>query len=237
MSQDHPTGDALQAIRQFLVSDLSVGDTLTRIAHISVSAVPTVVMAGMALHDGSEGQASTRVYTDPDTLEIDQAQYDADRGPCLDAFRLSRPIRLDDTRDARNGDYPEFAEACLSHGVASTLSLPLHAAGGTSVGALNLYAQQPHVFDEDQQAVAAELAAAASVVLANSVAYWGAVELSEQLRQAMATRATIEQAKGVLMATSPPMGPEEAFELLKRASQRENVKLREIAQRIVDGRR
>ena len=59
------------------------------------------------------------------------------------------------------------------------------------------------------------------------------VEL-EGLRRAMESRAVIEQAKGILMAQSPSFGPDEAFEVLRRASQRENVKLREIAQRIVD---
>ena len=50
----------------------------------------------------------------------------------------------------------------------------------------------------------------------------------------MSSRAVIEQAKGVLMAEQGCL-PEEAFELLRAASQRENVKLREIAERIVAG--
>lgn len=50
----------------------------------------------------------------------------------------------------------------------------------------------------------------------------------------MRSRAVIEQAKGVLMARSTDISPDEAFDLLRRASQRENVKLRDIAQRIVE---
>ena len=78
------------------------------------------------------------------------------------------------------------------------------------------------------------LASAAAIVLANASAYWEANQLSEQLNQAMRSRAVIEQAKGILMARSPDLGPDEAFEVLRKASQRENVKLRDIAQRIVD---
>jgi AmiR/NasT family two-component response regulator len=52
----------------------------------------------------------------------------------------------------------------------------------------------------------------------------------------MQSRAVIEQAKGILMARSPALTADEAFELLRKASQRENVKLRDIAQRIVDRR-
>ena len=70
----------------------------------------------------------------------------------------------------------------------------------------------------------------------NASAYWQATQLSEQLGQAMQSRAVIEQAKGILMARSPHLEADEAFDLLRKASQRENVKLRDIAQRIVDRR-
>ncbi|MDQ3641569.1 MAG: ANTAR domain-containing protein, partial [Actinomycetota bacterium] len=55
-----------------------------------------------------------------------------------------------------------------------------------------------------------------------------------QLAQAMQSRAVIEQAKGILMGRSPQMTADEAFDVLRKASQRENVKVRDIAQRIVD---
>jgi AmiR/NasT family two-component response regulator len=53
------------------------------------------------------------------------------------------------------------------------------------------------------------------------------------LRQAMQTRATIDQAIGLLMA---PGGrtPKAAFDLLVRASQRENRKMRDMAAEMVD---
>jgi AmiR/NasT family two-component response regulator len=73
-------------------------------------------------------------------------------------------------------------------------------------------------------------------VLVNASAYWQASHLSEQLAEAMRSRAVIEQAKGILMARSPQLSADEAFDVLRRASQRENVKLRDIAQRIVDRR-
>ena len=71
-------------------------------------------------------------------------------------------------------------------------------------------------------------------MLVNASAYWQATQLGEQLSQAMQSRAVIEQAKGILMARSPQMTADDAFELLRKASQRENIKLRDIAQRIVD---
>jgi AmiR/NasT family two-component response regulator len=67
-------------------------------------------------------------------------------------------------------------------------------------------------------------------------AYWTAFDLGVHLNEALKTRAVIEQAKGMIMARSPGLTPDEAFDLLRKASQRENVKLRLIAQRIVERR-
>ena len=58
-------------------------------------------------------------------------------------------------------------------------------------------------------------------------------ELS-QLREALATRPVIDQAKGILIARWG-CGPDEAFRMLAEASQRENRKLRDIAKAMVDG--
>jgi AmiR/NasT family two-component response regulator len=53
----------------------------------------------------------------------------------------------------------------------------------------------------------------------------------ESLHKAMEHRSVIEQAKGVLMS-SMQIGPDAAFAVLVAASQRENVKLRDVAARI-----
>jgi response regulator NasT len=56
----------------------------------------------------------------------------------------------------------------------------------------------------------------------------------DQLREALGTRPVIDQAKGMLIA-SHGCSPEEAFQMLSAASQRENRKLREVAEAMVDG--
>jgi AmiR/NasT family two-component response regulator len=62
--------------------------------------------------------------------------------------------------------------------------------------------------------------------------HWDAHQLSENLDQAMQSRSAIDQAVGV-MPSGGGHTPEEAFQMLVRASQRENRKLREIAEEIV----
>ena len=228
-----PAAEALRALSQFLVADAPFGDTLHRVAEISEASVPGARFVGITML-GEDERATTAVFTDRDAPEIDQAQYDTGRGPCLDAWRKKATVRVDDMR-ATDPDYSEFARACLDHGIRSTLSLPLVAAD-RGIGALNFYSVDPAAFSGDDERVAADLATAASAVLANAVAYWGAYELSHQMTEAMQSRAVIEQAKGMLMASSPGLTPDDAFDLLRRASQRENVKLRDIAQRVVDRR-
>jgi two-component system, response regulator / RNA-binding antiterminator len=56
----------------------------------------------------------------------------------------------------------------------------------------------------------------------------------DQLREALGTRPVIDQAKGMLIARHG-CSPEEAFQMLSAASQRENRKLRDVAEAMVEG--
>src|SRR4051794_38574887 len=116
---------ALSALARFQVTDATVGETLLRIALITTEAVPSAALAGMTML-GEDGQPTTAVCTDDEAPEIDAAQYRDQKGPCLDAWRHTRVFRVDSIEDAAS-DYPAFVEACQTHGVLSTLSLPIPA--------------------------------------------------------------------------------------------------------------
>jgi GAF domain-containing protein len=223
--------EALASITRFLITDVPLGDVLLQVAQATVNAMSGAEMAGITM-GSAEGKPVTGVFTDPGSPDIDAAQYESGNGPCLEAWHTKRAVRVDDM-SAAHERYPEFSKLAMAHGVQSTLSLPL-VAGDQGIGALNLYAPQPESFSIEDERVGVELASTAAVVLANASAYWNAYELSENLSEAMKSRAVIEQAKGMLMARSETLSPDDAFDLLRRASQRENVKLRDIAQRIVN---
>jgi transcriptional regulator with GAF, ATPase, and Fis domain len=210
-----------------------VGEALQRIAEITLEAVPAADIVGMTML-GEDEQPTTAVYTDEESPEIDAAQYREGKGPCLDAWRQNSVFRVRHVEDCAEV-YPAFASACLDHGVLSTLSLPL-VNGDDAVGAMNLYARVADGFADDDETLGRELAGAGGAILGNVSAYVSALELGQHLNEAMRTRAVIEQAKGMLMARSPGLDPEGAFGLLRTASQRENAKLRDIAQRIVERR-
>ena len=136
-------------------------------------------------------------------------------------------LAIADTTDPPR--WEAFARSAAAHGVCSTLSVPLFV-GDRALGALNLYSRTVDGFADD--ASAQLFALQASVVLANSQAYWAAQALGVQLQTALESRAVIEQAKGVLVGRHG-CDPETAFTMLRDESQRRNVKLREVASETV----
>ncbi len=169
------------------------------------------------------------MFTDDTAPQIDAAQYETGIGPCLDAFRHQQVHRTDFVDKDRQ--WPPFSEAAGARGVQSCLSLPL-VARHEGVGALNFHSRATEAFTDDDIEVGLHFATQAASVLANSQAYWDAHHLSQDVATALHTRTTIEQAKGILMGTRG-CPAEEALEILVRAAQRENRKLREISEEMV----
>lgn len=216
------------ALSLLVVDQQSVVETLDQIATLARDGIGAADYAAVTtLHDH---RPETTVATDPIITEIDQAQYDADDGPCLDSFRSGEIRLIDDTTEEAR--WPEFTATATAHGIRSTLSLPLMARD-EGIGALNLYSRRPHSFSAADQARAATFAKPAAVLLANTHLFWQARKLADNLELALASRAVIDQAKGILMAQEG-IDADAAFDRLRQTSQRENLKLREVAQRLVD---
>ena len=227
---DYPDhlSEGISELSRLLVNEEALDDTLQRVADLACRNIGGADVAGVTLL--RDGQPTTAVFTDPTSPEVDSAQYETGVGPCLDAFRHQQVFRIESTtQDERWG---AFSEACVEHGIMSTLSLPL-GVRGNGIGALNLYAKQPGAFSEEDEQLGMMFAAQASVALANAQLYDSAYRLTQQLQEALTSRAVIDQAKGILMGKEG-VGPDEAFNLLRTASQRENRKLRDIAQDLVD---
>ena len=228
MPTREPLKESLAALSRFFVGDGTLKDTLDRVAQLAQEAVPAAAITGMTML--VEGRTRTAVFTDEMAAEIDQVQYETGIGPCLDAFRHSEIFRIDDT--VKDDRWRPFSEAAAANGIRSTLSLPL-VASHEGMGALNFYSRVPNGFADDDVAVGTQFAIQAAIVLANAQAYWDAHQLSQGLATAMKSRATIEQAKGILMGAQR-CSADEAFQILVRASQRENRKLREVAEDLVN---
>lgn len=176
-----------------------------------------------------EDRPRTAAYTTAGTLEIDAVQYAVGDGPCLDAFRNGRENLVDFAGGEER--WPAFMAGCEAGEVQSLLALPLES-GGRRFGALNLYGYERHAFDHSDLVLVRMAAARAADALAAAVQVAGARQVAAQMEQAMASRAVIEQAKGVLMGRHS-ISEIVAFELLRRQSQEQNLKLRVLASQIV----
>lgn len=161
---------------------------------------------------------------------VEQPGQSPEGEPCLASMQTR--TRLSTTERVRT-DWPSFADYMERHGFGSILSVTL-ATEDKVLGSMGLYAVAPDAFDEDDVVVAA----AAGQVCADTVAaareIIDARELAEQLEQAMQSRAAIEQAKGILMAVRG-VDQDQAFEIIRKSSQDQNIKVRDIAEQIVAG--
>ena len=211
-----------------VAEDANLYDSLRRIAVTGMAVLHGCRAASVTLIVA--GRPVTMAATDELAAHLDQAQYEADAGPCLTAAREGHVVRVDSIAcDVR---WPAFQRAAVDRGIGSSLSVPLMIADADTCGALNAYADTAAAFDGDDEQVAATFAGQAAIAVSNVVAYWASFELTRNLQVAMEHRAAIEQAKGILMAQTR-CGPDEAFTLLRHRSQSENRKLRDIAIDIV----
>src|SRR3954470_15765159 len=218
---------AVAALTRYFVGNQTLEESLHQVAELSIEALPQATHCGITLL--VEGKLKTSVFTHPEVLDIDQAQYRTGDGPCLDAYRHGKPYTIDSTLE--QGSWQEFRDSAAKHGVLSTLSLPLVTHDG-SIGALNMYAESERAFDDEDTRVGELFATQAAFLLANAQAYWDARALSENLEQAMKSRAVIEQAKGIIMSTTG-CDADEAIRVLIEQSQNQNIKLRDIAAEVV----
>lgn len=231
-SDDVAAGAPDQAFRELSMilhtPDESLNQVLLRVAELTKQAIPELDEVSVTLLDGRK--ARSVVFTGSLAVDLDERQYRKGFGPCMDAAISGTTIAVD-TGDP-SGLYPEFSRVAAGRGVRHSLSVGLPLLQRVS-GALNMYSRADHPVPPASVQVAEAFASYAGVALANAGLYHSAVEETGHLREAMRTRAVIEQAKGIVMTTRHCTA-EEAFELLVRTSQAQNRKLHEIATDLVD---
>jgi transcriptional regulator with GAF, ATPase, and Fis domain len=219
---------AYASLSKLVFADRPLADTLERfsvLARHSLRETPEVSLTLVA----GEG-AWTAASSGPLALQLDQRQYDSDSGPCLDAARYGEAVKL--TIDGPDQPYLEFRQAAQAKGVSHTMSIGL-ATGDQVLGAMNIYNSTGKPFSDDSDRIARTFAVCAGMIVANVERYRQAAGRAAHLEAAMRSRACIEQAKGIIM-TRDQCTPEEAFKVLIGLSQTQNVKLRVVAQDLVD---
>jgi GAF domain-containing protein len=200
---------------------------LTRVAELARRTVPGAAEVSVTMV--RERVAETAAYTGPLALSLDEWQYQQGTGPCLEAAATRTTVSLPEL--AADDRWPNWAERALAAGARSSLSVGLPIEDHVD-GALNLYGVHDAAFDDDAVMLAETFAGYAAVALANANLYGVTAQLARQLQSAMASRAVIEQAKGVIMGRRRCTA-EAAFAVLAKLSQDSNRKVRDVAALLV----
>jgi GAF domain-containing protein len=169
------------------------------------------------------GQLDSAGATDSRAEWADRLQLECGEGPCVPVSRLHDSVLHDsvvvcDTVVDRR--WPRWSPRVAEFGLRSVLTVWLSTTRRT-LGALSLYAARPGQFTSADEAAVRLFAVHASVAVAN-------VQHASALAQAMEARALIGRAQGVLMERFA-IDAEQAFAVLRRYSQDNNVKLRVVA--------
>ena len=220
---------AYAELAKIVLNRQPLGAVLRRIAELAAKIVPGANDVSVTLIE--RNRARSVAFTGPLATALDERQYEDGFGPCMDAAVTGQLIQIEDT--AEDEIYPEFCRQARRHGIRHTLSIGMPTQQDTT-GALNIYgAGTAGPFDQAARDIAATFAGYAAIALLNAALYAGALDEVSQMHRAMASRASIEQAKGILMRDQRCTA-DEAFAILREKSSRTNRKLRDIAQSIID---
>jgi len=212
-----------------LVDDFDLLDFLHTLTERCVQLLG-VDAAGLLLTD-AKGRLQVVAASSERTRLLELFQLQTDQGPCLDCFRTGVPVSVNDVSLSRK--WPRFTAAATEVGFAAVHALPMRLRTDV-IGALNLFGTASGALDDERLRVGQALADIATVGLLQQRAIHRRDVVTEQLQNALNSRVTIEQAKG-LLAERLGVGVAEAFTILRSAARSRNRRLSDLAQAIVDG--
>jgi GAF domain-containing protein len=213
--------DLIASVAATLEATSNPTETRDAIVRQAVVAVPGVEFASISVTH-THGLNETVSATSELAVTCDALQTEAGEGPCLDAGRQRATFMTGDI--AADPRWPVYGPAAAKAGVMSQLATEIFTSG-RSMMALNLYSTRPNAF--------ADSVPTAELVTSQAVAAIGFADTVDQHDQAMQTRGTIGQAIGIVMERYG-MNEVRAFAFLQRVSSHSNVKIRHVADEIVD---
>ena len=219
------TGSSAESLeilaRALHVKNAELEPTLEAIASTAVTMLSPARYAALTVL--SRGELIPRASTGEPPLLLDRLQQKLGDGPCIHAAKHQSVFRIEATGE--DDRWPEFCAEAARLEVRSMLCVPLWI-DERGLGALSLYADRPAAFSDPHERVAVLLATFAALALAEA-------QRADQMHDALGNRDVIGQAKGILMERHR-VTADAAFGVLSRVSQAENLKLAEIARRLVE---
>jgi GAF domain-containing protein len=202
--------------------DTDSDTVLAELVEHAAIAIPGAQYAGITVTRNAR-HIDTPAATHKWPILLDEIQQRHREGPCLTAAWEEKTVHVADlTTDNR---FPLYRrDAVEQTPICSIMAFQLFIADET-MGALNVYAEQPHVFDQASKDIGRIFAAHSSVA-------WNSARRDEQFKRALASRDTIGQAKGMIMERYG-VDAVQAFEVLRKLSQDSNVPLVQVATELV----
>ena len=203
----------------------SIQETLNALVHAARTSVPGFDHVGVSTID-RRGNIETRAATGEVVNSLDILQYSLREGPCYETLRESEGVVIAPhlRHDQR---WPRYVrQAVGEHGLRAQLAVRLFLDNEGTLGGLNLYSTEQEEIAPDAESIAEVFAAHAAVAL-------GHARQVSDLQQALVSGRTIGMAIGIVMERYQ-LDRDRAFAFLARASSHGNVKLRDVAQEVVD---
>lgn len=217
----------LSTVARALFAAGDVSATLQAVVDLATATVDGCDFASIFVGDPTD--AGRPIVTDSVVARIDELQRQTGEGPCIDAARDGQPVYVDDlTSDDR---WPGFGPMVADSGIRCLLAFPLSSTG--SFGVLNLSASFPGAFGATDRAKGVIFATLAELALTGAQTHEDEDRRADNLHQALVTRELIGRAEGILMERER-ITSTQAFDILRRASQHLNVKLKEVAEELVE---
>ncbi|MGA8679623.1 MAG: GAF and ANTAR domain-containing protein [Acidimicrobiales bacterium] len=213
-----------------LVDDFDVVELLTLLADRCVD-VLDVGAAGLMLV-APDGDLRVMASSSEAMRVLELFELQTREGPCLDCYRTGKPVVNQDLAVA-DGRWPRFAAEALAAGFHSVHALPMRLRG-TVIGALNLFHIEAGEIRQVDIEAAQALADVATIAVLQHRASLEAQILNEQLHRALNSRIVIEQAKGIV-AEHEGLDMEEAFSALRNHARRNNLRLADVADGVING--
>lgn len=222
-----PVAEALLALFGLSGQGCGLRDIVQRSAYVVAEALGPGAEVSVLL--GRPDQPSDLSSTSQEAQEVDRWQLESGQGPCATAYRSGEVVVTPSMWDDVRWTAPEAGPA--SPRLTSAVVVPLSRADQLH-GVLAVYLESDQEPPARTIETAQLLAAAVTSVLQELGLRSHIEELAEDMKAALASRATIEQAKGVVMAAKHCTA-DEAFRHLVVLSNTGHLKLREVAAQVV----
>jgi hypothetical protein len=203
-----------------------------RVADVTLDCIPGAVAAAVTFFEGVRPIA--HVATDDVAERLNAYQVARGTGPVTESLEHGEPVSVADLAD--DARWPTFRAMAAELGIRGVAACGLTVRRGQDwqpLGALTLYTELPDVFDADVADEVSLFAAHLAVVAAFDRDRHDVSRREAALHRALSSRDVIGQAKGILMERRHiPAG--EAFDTLRRTSQRLNVRIQELATKVAE---